>query len=220
MKYYPANLDINNRKCLVAGGGSVAERKVNTLTECGADVTVVSPEVSDRLTRLADSGAITIHKRPFSSSDLDGMFLVIGATDDETLNRRISSDAAERNMLCNIADVPGECSFILPAVVKRGDLVLSISTSGTSPAFAKKLRKDLEKEFGEEYARFLSLMGAIREKRLQEAQESETNRSCFEQLISGGLLEMVKNRETDNINRLLKKVLGDNYSLEMLENCG
>ncbi len=194
----------------------MAERKVNTLFRCGAEVTVVSPDVSDSLVRTADSGAINILQRPYRSSDLECMFLVIGATNDETLNRQISSDAAQRQILCNIVDVPDKCNFILPAIVERGDLVISISTSGSSPAFAKKLRQDLENDFGEEYAEFLMLMGTIRERLLAQKRSVEANKKCFEQLIAGGLLEMIKNRSINEINRLLKKILGDGFKFEEL----
>lgn len=158
MKYYPVNLNIHGRKCLVVGGGSVGTRKVATLIQCGAKVTVVSPAISSTLSDLAAEGVIQIQQRGYCSSDLHDVFLVIGATSNEELNRRISEDAEQRNLLCNIADVPKACNFILPAIITRGDLIIAISTSGNSPAFAKKLRKQLETQFGEEYALLLNLI--------------------------------------------------------------
>ena len=148
MRYYPVSLDIKNRKCLVVGGGSVGTRKVKTLVECGAKVTVVSPDVRKKLLELAGSHSIVLKKRVYRQTDLDGMFLVIGTTDDEELNRQISEAAEKLNMLCNIADRPQVCNFILPSIVHRGDLTISISTSGRSPALAKKLRIELEGQFG------------------------------------------------------------------------
>jgi len=173
MRYYPINLDVLNRKCLIVGGGSVGTRKVLTLLDCGAKVTLVSPDASEKLLELVDNGLIAWEKRSYLTSDLDGTFLVIGATDDEELNHQISADAEKLNMLCNIADRPEVCNFILPAIVNRGDLMISISTSGKSPAFAKTLRKELERQFGVEYAEFLRLMGAIRKKLLSEKHEPE-----------------------------------------------
>jgi precorrin-2 dehydrogenase/sirohydrochlorin ferrochelatase len=216
MRYYPVNLDILNRKCLVVGGGSVGTRKVLTLLDCGAIVTVVSPEATEKLLELAGNGSIRWGKRSYLASDLDTMFLVIGATDDEELNRQISADAEKLNMLCNIADRPEVCNFILPAIVNRGDLVISISTSGKSPAFAKKLRKELEKQFGVEYAEFLRLMGAIREKLLSEKHEPEAHKHLFEQLIKSDLVEMIKNNRKEDINSLLFDVLGQGYEFEDL----
>ena len=216
MRYYPANLDILNRKCLVVGGGSVGTRQVLTLFDCGAIVTVVSPEATEKLLELADNGSITWEKRSYLASDLDGTFLVIGTTNDEELNRQISADAEKLNMLCNIADRPDVCNFILPAIVNRGDLVISISTSGKSPAFAKKLRKELEKQFGVEYAEFLRLMGAIRKKLLSEKHEPEAHKHLFEQLIKSDLVEMIKNNRKEDINFLLFDVLGHGYEFESL----
>ena len=166
MKYYPAFLDVNGRDCLVVGGGAVGTRKVRTLLECGARVTVISAGFSPELEELSAAGRVVLKSGSYRARDLEGKFLVIGATDDEDLNRRVSEDAARRNMLCNIADRPEACSFILPAIVSRGDLVIAISTSGKSPAFAKYLRRRLQKEFGPEYARFLEIMGAVRRRLL------------------------------------------------------
>ena len=216
MRYYPVNLDIKNRKCLVVGGGFVGTRKVITLLDCGAIVTVISPDAAEKLLELAGNGSIRWEKRSYLASDLDGMFLVIGATDDEELNRQISADAEKLNMLCNIADRPEVCNFILPAIVNRGDLVISISTSGKSPAFAKKLRKQLEKQFGVEYAEFLRLMGAIREKLLSEKHEPEAHKHLFEQLIKSDLVEMIKNNRKEDINSLLFDILGHGYEFESL----
>lgn len=216
MRYYPVNLDVLNRKCLVVGGGSVGTRKVLTLIDCGAIVTVVSPDATEKLLELVDNGSITWGKRSFLASDLDTMFLVIGATNDEELNRQISADAEKLNMLCNIADCPELCNFILPSIVNRGDLVISISTSGKSPAFAKKLRKELEKQFGVEYTKFLRLMGAIREKLLSEKHEPEAHKHIFKRLISGDLVEMIKNNRKEDINSLLFDILGQGYEFENL----
>ena len=216
MRYYPVNLDVLNRKCLVVGGGSVGTRKVITLLDCGAKVTLVSPDATKKLLELAGNGSITWEKRSYLVSDLDTMFLVIGATNDEELNRQISTDAEKINLLCNIADRPDVCNFILPSIVNRGDLVISISTSGKSPAFAKTLRKELEKQFGVEYAEFLRLMGAIRKKLLSEKREPETHKHIFERLISSDLVEMIKNNRKEDINSLLFDILGQGYEFESL----
>ena len=216
MRYYPINLDIRDRKCLVIGGGSVGTRKVMTLLNCGARVTVISPQVTEKLNELARAGSIALQNRSYRTADLKGVFLVIGATDDETLNQKISRDAVSRKILCNIADRPAACNFILPSIVHRGDLVITISTSGKSPALAKKLRKALEAEFGEEYAGLLQLMGAIREKLLRQAHEPEAHKHLFNQLLDNGLLEMIRKGRKDDINRLLKDTLGDEFGYDAL----
>ena len=220
MQYYPVSLDIKNRKCLVVGGGGVGTRKVATLLDCGAKVTVVSPDVSGQLLALANNGSIVLEKRSYRKTDLDGMFLVIGTTDDEKLNRQISIDAEKLNMLCNIADRPNVCNFILPSIVNRGDLTISISTSGKSPALAKKLRIELEEQFGNEYAELLRLMGAIRKTLLSQKHEPEAHKHLFEQLISRGLLDMIRGNRKDEIDSLLCEVLGEEFQFDLLMETG
>ena len=216
MEYYPVNLDIKKRKCLVVGGGRVGTRKVLTLLDCGARVTVVSPDAREKLIELANRGAITLEKRPYRETDLDGMFLVIGTTDDEELNYQISLAAEKLNMLCNIADRPQVCNFILPSIVSRGDLTISISTSGKSPALAKKLRIELEEQFGIEYADLLRLMGAIREKLLKQKHEPEAHKHLFEQLISRNLVDMIRDTRKKEIDSLLCEVLGEGFRFDDL----
>ncbi len=186
-------------------------RKVGTLLECGAEVSVASPVATDRLRKLADESKIVLHLRPYRSSDLEGAFLVIGATDDEDLNARISKDAEALGMLCNIADRPEVCNFILPSIIKKGDLVVAISTSGQSPAFAKKLRKEMEKQFGDEYAVFLDLMGAVRRKLLAEAHEPEAHKPLFEELINSSIMEYIREKDEERIDSVLRRVLGEGY---------
>jgi precorrin-2 dehydrogenase/sirohydrochlorin ferrochelatase len=216
MRYYPVNLDIRNRKCLVVGGGDVGTRKVMTLLDCGAKVVVVSPDVTENIEELSNKGLIKLQRRGFKPNDLDKMFLVIGATDNPELNRQIHNEAEGLGMLCNIADRPEVCNFILPAIVNRGDLIIAISTSGKSPAFAKKMRKDLEKKFGTEYAEFLTLMGGIRNKLLSEDHEPEAHKHVFENLIKRDLITLIKHRDIAAINSLLFEILGEGYIFDEL----
>ncbi|MBW1692674.1 MAG: bifunctional precorrin-2 dehydrogenase/sirohydrochlorin ferrochelatase [Deltaproteobacteria bacterium] len=216
MRYYPIYLDVQNRHCLVVGGGSVGARKISTLLDCGASVTVVGPRISAKLNELAKKTTLIIKKKPFQFSDLKDKFLVIGATDNQELNQQIHAEAERLGILCNIADRPEACNFILPSIVKKGDLVIAISTSGSSPAFAKKLRKDFEKQFGNEYAAFLELMGAIRKKLLAKNHKPEVHKPLFEQLINRGLVEMIKDRRNKDINLLLHEILGEGYIFEEL----
>ena len=191
-------------------------RKVMTLLDCGATVTVVSLVATSQLQELSNNGIITLEQRPFQASDLERKFLVIGATNDQKLNQKIHAEAERLGILCNIADRPEACNFILPSIVNRGDLVIAISTSGKSPAFAKKLRKDLEKQFGGEYTDFLMLMGAIRKKLLGKSHKPEAHKHLFEQLIRRGLVEMIRDRKDKDINLLLHEVLGEGYIFEEL----
>ncbi len=214
-KYYPVCLDIRGKNCIVVGGGDVGARKVATLLECGANVKVVSTRFSPAFEKFA-SKRIKLIKREYQTNDLDGMFLVIGATDDTETNKKISKDAEKRNMLCNIADYPEACNFILPAVVRRGDLMITASTSGKSPAFAKKLKKTLENQFGAEYADFLEIMGKIRKRLLKEDHAPEEHKPMFEEIINKGLLNMIANKNYTEIDKLLSSVFGKDYSYKNL----
>ena len=200
----------------MVGGGAVGRRKVITLVACGAKVTVVAPEADGKLLDLAAAGMIELRKKTYQSADLDGMFLVIGTTDDEQLNLQIKTDADRQGKLCNIADRPEACHFILPAVVERGDLVIAISTSGKSPAVAKKIRKDLETTFGPEYTEFLKLMGAIRRKLLGRKHAPEEHRQLFEGLIDKGLVHMIKDCNRNGIDTLLYETFGKGYAFDAL----
>lgn len=216
MQYYPVNLALKDRNCLVVGGGRVGTRKVRTLLECGARVTVISPEATPELEELAGQGQIQWHTRDYRASDLDNTFLVIGATDDQRLNRKIHQDAELARRLCNIADQPDLCNFILPATMRQGDLMISVSTGGKSPAFAKHLRQQLEKHYGPEYGALLLLMGAIRKRLLAEEHAPEAHKTLFEQLIGGGLLEMIRSDDRKDINSLLTRVLGPGFDYQAL----
>jgi precorrin-2 dehydrogenase/sirohydrochlorin ferrochelatase len=216
MRYFPIQLDIRGRACLVVGGGGVGTRKAKSLIACGGQVTVVSPTVTGELHDLAAVGALTLLLREYDRADLQGMFLVMGATDDEMLNRRIRSDAEGLQILCNIADRPEQCDFILPAVVQRGDLVVTVSTSGRSPALAKKLRQDLQVQFGDEYTVFLDLMGAIRKRLLAEAHAPEEHKPIFERLVHSDILAWIREGRRRDIDRLLAEILGDGWRADDL----
>jgi len=216
LAYYPINLDVNDQPCLVVGAGAVGTRKVNGLLTCGAKVTVVSITAGSHVRALARDGIISYHGRAYRSDDLANVFLVIGATNDNALNRRIYEDARKRQILCNIADQPALCNFILPAVVRRGNLVISVSTSGQSPAFAKKLRRQLEAVYGEEYTEFLELMGAVRKKLLATDHAPEAHKPLFNALLDGGLIDMVRDGRHREMDALLVKVLGTGYDRKAL----
>lgn len=216
MRYYPVNLDIQNQSCLVVGGGAVGTRKVKMLLDCGAVVTVVSPEMTHSLSVLAVENQISLKQRAYHVSDLEGVLLVIGATDNRDINRVIHADARKQGKLCNIVDQPDLCNFILPSVIERGDLVITISTSGKSPAFARLLRKQLEFQFGPEYAVFLKLMGGVRKILLNRTHNPEAHRRIFESLIDQDLLQCIRNNDKAGIDNILIPVLGPDLGYDGL----
>jgi siroheme synthase-like protein len=157
---YLACLSLAKRDVLVAGGGAVALRKVAGLLRSGARVTVVAPEVCRGLVQLRTK--LTIRRRAYRARDLRDRWLVIAATGDREVNRRISDDAARARVFCNVADQPALCTFQVPAVVRRGRLQIGISTSGASPALARDIRRRLEKEYGRRYAELLEALHGLR----------------------------------------------------------
>jgi precorrin-2 dehydrogenase / sirohydrochlorin ferrochelatase len=159
MTQYPVNLVLDGRRCLVVGGGKVALRKVEGLLACGARVTVVAPTVVDELRSLS----IHIEERPWQPDDMDGMWLVIAATDDPSVNRAVYDAGQRAGVWVNGADDPANCSFTLPSVVRRGDLQVTVSTGGRSPALSTWLRRRLEGEIGPEYAVLLDLLATERD---------------------------------------------------------
>jgi len=215
--YYPVFLKVENRPCLVVGGGEVGARKVKTLLSCGASVALVSPEVVEWLEEKIEEGVVYLVGNHYEEKQLEGCFLVIAATDDLELNSRIAKDAEKHGILCNVVDYPQEGNFILPALIQRGALTVAISTSGKSPALARKIRQDLEQRFGVEYADFLEIMGAVRSRLLKESQDSRANKEKFDGLVKSDLLELVRRRDFRAVDSILQKVLGSDYSLKELE---
>lgn len=190
---YPVFLNLAEKRCLVVGGGKVAERKVRALLRSRADITVLSPELGTGLRRLAGAGKIRHRPRGYRRGGLKGFYLVIAATDSEEANRRIADEAGSNDILVNIVDRPDLCGFLVPSVVERGDLKIAISTNGKSPALAKKMRKTLEKKFGREYADFLKLLGAAR-RRLKGLypNDEEKRRRILERLVHSSILQDIK----------------------------
>jgi len=215
MKYYPVGLNIQDRNCLIVGGGKVGARKAGTLARYGARVKVVSP-CFDRTLWGNLKGKVELVFREYQDEDLRGMFLVIGATDNRQLNRTIGEQAKRANILFNGADLPELSDFILPALVERGDLTIAVSTSGNSPAFAKKIKHELEGSFGPEYERFLLLMGRIRKALLARDHDPDTHRKIFKRLIDGRLFDLMGENDQEEIKRLLITILGKRNMIETL----
>jgi siroheme synthase-like protein len=161
-RYYPIFLNLKGKKCVVVGGGKVALRKVKTLLNCGADVTVISPKPHAEISKLFKTKAIRLVRRNYEQGDLKGTALSIAATDVKKTNRKVAEEAKKNGTLVNVVDDPESSDFIIPSFFRRGDLSVAVSTSGLSPALAKKVRAKLEKNIGMEYAYLLSLIAEIR----------------------------------------------------------
>jgi precorrin-2 dehydrogenase/sirohydrochlorin ferrochelatase len=204
MGYYPIILDLSGEKCLVVGGGRVALRKVAALCEAGALVTVVSPEICGELENL--EGA-RLCRRSYEPGDITGCTLVFAATDDRSLNMSISNDSAGQNIPVNVVDDPDLCSFIVPAVCRRGDLMISVTTSGKSPALSRRIRKQLEQRYGPEYEVFVNLLGEVRDL-VKSSYSSHTEReAAFSRLIESGILELLKDGRCEQAREMAERCI-------------
>jgi precorrin-2 dehydrogenase/sirohydrochlorin ferrochelatase len=162
MRYYAVGLDLHQRPCVVVGGGAVATRRVDGLLACGARVTVVAPTLAPALEQRAAAGDIVVRRRPYEAGDLAGAFLAIVATDAPEVNAAVTAEARARGVLLNRADAPTEGDFIVMTTVQRGDLQLAICTAGRSPAFARRVREELERLLPPEYDQLLALQAELR----------------------------------------------------------
>jgi precorrin-2 dehydrogenase/sirohydrochlorin ferrochelatase len=159
---FPMFTKLEGKRCLVVGAGKVGEPKIGGLIDTGARIHVVALHASDAVNAWAEAGKITLELRAFSSGDLDGKFLAVVATATGVLNGSIYREAQRRGVLCNVVDVPEYCDFYYPAVVRRGDLQIAISTNGRSPSLSQKLRQQLERQFGPGYAEWVEQLGEAR----------------------------------------------------------
>jgi precorrin-2 dehydrogenase/sirohydrochlorin ferrochelatase len=208
MRYYPLFLDISRRRCVVVGGGKVAERKIERLLACGARVEVVGKALTPALAALKENGRIVHHETDYEGALIRGAFLVIGATDNDAVNGRIAEDARALGILVNIVDEPARCDFILPSIVERGDLSIAVSTGGKSPALAKKIRMELDPLYGPEYAILLEIMGKLREKMIAEGRPSAENRERFEAVVTSEILEHIRAKRWKEVEALIMERTG------------
>lgn len=209
MRFFPICLDIEKRRCVVIGGGKVAERKVAGLLECGARVEIISPELTEGLRGLVENGTISWLPRLYQAGDLAAAFLVIAATDDPETQQQVHAEAEAANILLNVADVPRWCNFILPATLRRGDLAVAVSTGGKSPALARALRERLDREFGAEYETLVALLGELRQVVLERGMPHQDNKELFHRLVEEDLAAWIRAGEWQRLRDHAVTVIGD-----------
>ena len=203
--YYPAYLDITGRPAVVIGGGSVAQRKVEGLLKAGARVTVVTPEATPEVQQWARAGAIIWSQREYQAGDLEDVWLAIAATDSEPVNEAVAREAKERRVLLNVVDNPKLCTFIAPAVVEREGLTIAVSTSGKSPAVARKVKEELEQLLPPEYGLLLEVAAEVREALRREG--SRPPADLWQQALSPEVLSLLREGKTDDArDRLLQSL--------------
>lgn len=192
MRLFPLFLKLSGRTCLVVGAGKISEGKIAGLLDAGAHVRVVAPSATDRILQWQKERKIRLQKRAFRATDLNGVFLVVAATNSPKVHREIYRRALAWRVLCNVVDVPPLCDFYYPAVVRRGKLQIAISTAGASPSLARRLREEMEMSFGPEYAAWLKLLSRERKKALakcmpaverMELLKKQASREAFEEFV-------------------------------------
>lgn len=211
MAYLPIFVDVRGRNCVVIGGGEIAERKVRALLEAEAAVTVVSPELTAGLAALAADGAVSHRARPYRHGDLAGASFAFAATGDAATAAAASREAAVAGILINVADAPELCSFIAPAIVRRGALTIAISTGGASPAAATAIRERLEEVFGPEYGPWLELMRAARKWLRDRATESADRARRLGALARSDLRGAIARGDCARAEALLREYLGGGF---------
>jgi precorrin-2 dehydrogenase / sirohydrochlorin ferrochelatase len=207
--YYPAILDIAGRTAVVVGAGKVGEGKIDGLLQAGADVRVVSLKATATVREWAADGRIELRLRGYETSDLDDAFLVVAATEDNPTNVRVFEDAEARRMLCNVVDVTHLCNFILPSIVRRGDLAIAVSTGGASPAMARRIRLSLAQCYGDEYAAAMQLLGSLREE-LKEMYPAPGDRKIlFERIVYSDFMVMVRAGDAEGLEAWVQRCIDE-----------
>ena len=202
---YPIVLKLFGRRALVVGGGEVALRKARVLADAGARVRVVAPKL---VAGFTEDGRFECLAARYEKRHLEGARVAVAATDDEAVNRQVARDARAAGALVNVVDRPELCDFIVPAQVRRGDLVVAVSTGGAAPALAKRLRERLEKEFGPEYATYLAVLREVREDLKKRNIPADLRRRIFERLTEDDLLAAAR-QGTDALRQAIAKVVAE-----------
>ena len=191
---FPMFVKLAGRQCLVVGAGAIAEAKIDGLLRAGAQVRVVAPDATGAIAALAGEGRIAWEPRSFQPSDLDGAFLVVAATSSRAVNEAVYREAEARRVLCNTVDQPELCHFYYPAVVRRGDLQIAVSTGGKSPSLAHRLRVELEEQFGPEYEAWLEWLGAARKTVMAQQPDPEKRKRILAHLAGTQMFERFRQR--------------------------
>ncbi|HYL29725.1 MAG TPA: NAD(P)-dependent oxidoreductase, partial [Gemmatimonadales bacterium] len=206
--YYPVLLDLRGRRAVVVGGGAVAEAKVGPLVDAGAAVTVVAPALTPGLALQAREGGLAHVARAYGSGDLDGAWIVIAATDDPDVNHVVHAEAESRGVPVNVVDDPPYCGFILPSILRRGELVVAVSTSGNAPALAVRIRERIERELGDEYARFLVLVGSLRKPLAEKYPDFQVRKRLWYRLVDSDVLALLRAGDERRARGRIAEIMG------------
>lgn len=203
---FPIFVDLSGRHCLIVGGGRVAERKARRLVETGARVTVVAKTAGAGIRRLARLKKLRLIERNFSTADLSGAFLVVCATDDIPVQSSVTAAAKKKRILANVVDAPALCDFFLPAVARRGQLQIAVSTGGSSPATAKRIARELGHRYGREYADLLSMMRSLRARAIG-CVPASVRPAVFEAMSHPSIMRLLRGGRKAAARRAMERVI-------------
>jgi len=209
--YYPVYIQLRDQACVVIGGGKIAEGKVEGLLAAEAKITVISPDLTQRLQELVEQEQIAYLARVYRSGDLTGAFMVICATDQVDINHQVWQEANSNHQLVNVVDDTPRCNFIAPSILRKGDLTIAISTSGKAPALAVRLKERLQREIGPEYERFLELAGELREPLARSIPDFETRKTIWYELVDSEILEVLAQGDEIAAREIISRVVGFNF---------
>lgn len=206
---YPLMLDLRGRRCVVVGGGRVAERKTAALLAAGADVTVVSPEVTTAIAAWERDGRLRTERRAYAAGDTRDALLVFAATDDAAVNERIGQEAAALGQLVNVADRPELCSFAVPAAMRRGKLTIAVSTSGASPSAAAAIARELDAAYGDEYAAYIDFLSELRELARARVADPQERRELLQAAAEADVLACIRRGTFAGVRQRLLDCAGE-----------
>jgi len=206
--YYPIYVNLRGQLCVVVGGGKIAEGKVEGLLTAGAKVKVISPDLTSYLRTLSKENAIEHIERTYQTGDLTGAFMVICATDQVEINHKVWQEASANRQLVNVVDDTPRCNFIAPAILRKGDLTLAISTAGKAPALAVRLKERLQEQLGTEYERFLELSGQLREPLARHVPDFETRKALWYELVDSDALNLLAQGDEPAALETISQIVG------------
>lgn len=204
---FPVLLNVDDKLCIVVGGGDVAFRKVSTLVERGARVRVISPEVVAGIRELTDKGVVELAAREYKDGDLEGAFICVAAADVSKVNEAVRDEARSRGVLANVADDPEGSDFQVPSFFTDGALLLALSTQGSSPAVARTLRRMIQSYLGDSFGEALDIIGGFRERVKSEIKNSKTRVRFWEEAITPEVLDKVREGDLAGMERMLEDAL-------------
>jgi precorrin-2 dehydrogenase / sirohydrochlorin ferrochelatase len=209
MMLYPIFLNLTAKRVVVIGGGTVAERKVQSLLEGGAKITVISPQLTAGLLELAEAGRLHLQHRKYRTGDCQGATLVLSATDDAQVSRAVWQEATEAGIMINTADQPAFCDFMMPAILRRGDLTVAISTAGSSPVLAGRLRDEISKVLGAEYEQLIELLASLRPEIRSRVAHEEDRKGLYHRILDSNVLALLRRNNREEAERLLRTIIED-----------